>query len=270
MSDRILFFRISCWILAACLLAGCSTKPRKPDGGPPAGKVDMSEVPDAVPSTEPRSKYGNPPSYEVMGKRYYVMSSSEGYEERGIASWYGEKFHGRRTSSGEAYDMYAMTAAHKTLPLPTYVAVSNLRNGKRIIVRVNDRGPFHDNRIIDLSYAAAAKLDILRGGTGLVEVSAINPSTYRVAEEPAPSGRGSRPLTGFYIQLGAFADLGNARRLAARVSGLDRSLHISEVTRDGRKLYRVRLGPLRDTETADRLAAGLGKIGIAEYRITID
>ena len=149
-----------------------SARPNQ-DRGPLPGAVDVSAIPDAVPKDEPRSKYGNPSSYVVNGRSYHVMDNGNDYVERGIASWYGEKFHGRRTSSGEAYDMYAMTAAHKSLPLPTYVEVTNLQNGKRIIVKVNDRGPFHENRVIDLSWTAAAKLDILGKGTGLVEVRTV-------------------------------------------------------------------------------------------------
>lgn len=261
---------IGAWLAAAISFSGCAGKPQRPDGGPAPDTVDLSGVKEVSPRTEPLSKYGNPPSYEVLGKRYYVMPSSEGYQERGIASWYGDKFHGRRTSSGESYDMYAMTAAHKTLPLPTYVSVSNLRNGKSIIVRVNDRGPFHDNRIIDLSYAAAARLDILRGGTGLVEVSAINAADYKPDMQPSPPAPRAKPVTGFYIQVGAFAELGNARRLSARLAGLDRSLHISQAVVNGRTLYRVRLGPLLDTEAADVLVAALLRRGLSEYRITVD
>lgn len=166
--------------LVLLLLAGCSgMAPR--DGGPDR-HVDLASVPDAVPRDEPHSRYGNPAHYEVYGKRYHVRDSADGYVERGIASWYGTKFHGRRTSSGEPYDMYRMTAAHKTLPLPTYCRVTNLRNGRSVIVRVNDRGPFHANRIIDLSYVAAAKLGIAANGTGLVEVRALDPGAPE--EEP--------------------------------------------------------------------------------------
>ena len=141
----------------------------------PSKQVDVSKIQNAVPKEEPKSRYGNPKSYVVFDKRYYVMESNKGFVEKGIASWYGTKFHGRRTSSGETYDMYAMTAAHKNLPLPTYVEVTNLKNGKKIIVKVNDRGPFHENRIIDLSYTAATKLDIVKNGTGLVEIRAVGP-----------------------------------------------------------------------------------------------
>ncbi|MFO1467886.1 MAG: septal ring lytic transglycosylase RlpA family protein [Steroidobacteraceae bacterium] len=141
----------------------------------PAVPDGLLSTPDAIPRYEPRSRYGNPPFYDVFGRRYYVMASSLGYLERGVASWYGPGFHAERTSVGEPYDMYGMTAAHKTLSLPTYVRVTNLENNRSVVVRVNDRGPFVGNRIIDLSYTAAAKLDMLRKGTAFVEVRAIDP-----------------------------------------------------------------------------------------------
>ncbi|MHC8441374.1 MAG: septal ring lytic transglycosylase RlpA family protein [Candidatus Eutrophobiaceae bacterium] len=164
--------------------------------GAPEGKFDVSGLPDAVPMAEPKSRYGNPKSYEVMGQRYYVMDSADDYEERGIASWYGTKFHGRRTSSGDTYDMYAMTAAHKTLPLPTYVEVTHLGNGRNVIVKVNDRGPFHHRRIIDLSYAAAIKLGVDKTGTADVLVRALDPGKSRrppqsKAAESVPVGEAS-------------------------------------------------------------------------------
>src|SRR5262249_50632770 len=137
---------------------------------------DINAVPDAVPKWEPRSKRGNPPFYTVLGKRYTVLDNAEGFVERGVASWYGPTFHGVSTSIGEQYDMYAMSAAHKTLPLPAYARVTNLRNGKSCVVRINDRGPFVANRIIDLSYTAAAKLDMLKEGTTLVEVKVVTPA----------------------------------------------------------------------------------------------
>ena len=179
-------------------LAGCFTGTRQHSGsiarpdamtGAPADTTPPlalkapfpQSVPDAVPRYEARSRSGNPPFYDVMGHRYYVLSSSTAYVERGVASWYGPGFDKVRTSTGDLYDRYGMSAAHKTLPLPAYVRVTNLQNGRSCVVRVNDRGPFVGNRIIDLSYTAAAKLDMLRNGTAFVEVRAIDPSTTTTA-----------------------------------------------------------------------------------------
>ena len=147
--------------LAACASHSPGQAGASGDAAPP-GEFDHSRVANPTPRVEARSRYGNPASYVVFGKTYHVMDDARarGFEQRGLASWYGTKFHGRRTSSGEPYDMYAMTAAHKELPLPTYVEVENLVNGRTVIVRVNDRGPFHEGRIIDLSYAAALKLGV--------------------------------------------------------------------------------------------------------------
>lgn len=168
-------------MLAAMLaLAGCSSLPSG-DGGPTGPHPDLAEIPDAVPQTLPRSSRGNPASYSVFGKTYYVRDSASGYIATGIASWYGRKFQGRPTSSGEPYDMYAMTAAHKTLPIPTFVRVTNLRNNRQVVVKINDRGPFHDGRIIDLSYAAAWKLGIVNHGSAPVRVEAIVPGSLRTA-----------------------------------------------------------------------------------------
>ena len=163
------------------LLSGCSNSPDKKAAR--AGARDLPDIPDAVPKVEPKSRYGNPASYVVFGKRYYTKASSDGHVERGLASWYGKKFHGRKTSSGERYDMYGMTAAHKTLPLPSYVQVTNLSNGRSAVVRVNDRGPFHGKRIIDLSYSAARKLGVVARGTAMVEVRSIDPRRPRSIEE---------------------------------------------------------------------------------------
>jgi len=160
-------------LLLLGLLSGCSSTADK--GWATNGQPDADSIPDAVPKVEPKSKYGNPASYVVFGKRYYTKNSSKGYVERGVASWYGRDFHGRKTSSGEPYDMYAMTAAHKTLPLPTYARVTNLTNGRTAVVKINDRGPFHGDRVIDLSYSAARKLGVVAKGTGMVEIRAVDP-----------------------------------------------------------------------------------------------
>ena len=269
--------------LSLLLLQACSDSKVKPgkkpvqDSAPPADSVDIDAIPNAVPRSEPKSKYGNPGSYEVFGKRYYVMDSSRDFVQKGIASWYGKKFHGRRTSSGETYDMYAMTAAHKSLPLPTYVEVRNLDNNRKIIVKVNDRGPFHENRIIDLSYTAARKLDIVRKGTGLVEIRAINPRTWsKEKEEPAyvgapvQSAAGAAEKPGFYIQVGAFHDEGNAQKLRERMSGLGGNLvKIAPAVVNQQKIYRVRLGPLYDVDSADSIVGKLDEYGIREHRIVV-
>jgi len=161
-------------LLFFLLISGCSTVSKK--DGPPSFYVDETKIPNAVPRVEPKAKYGNMSSYSVFGKRYYVLRSARNFEQQGVASWYGTKFHSRYTSSGERYNMLAMTAAHKTLPLPTYLLVTNLKNHKQVIVKVNDRGPFEGNRIIDLSYVAAKKLGMLGHGTTRVDIKAIDPT----------------------------------------------------------------------------------------------
>ena len=265
-----------CLLLAFCV-AACSGQPRR--DGP--GTARVPDLPgDAVPRPEPRSKYGNGPVYEVLGKRYTVMPTSAGYRERGVASWYGKKFHGNLTSNREVYDMYAMTAAHKSLPLPTYVRVRNLANGRSIVVRVNDRGPFLHNRIIDLSYAAALKLDMVRDGTALVEVTAINfdetpadrpvrelePRSPPATTSPAPAAGDTR----IFVQVGAFGDRGNAERRIAVLAraGIDNAFIHTETTTAG-PLYRVRIGPVGGVVQYDVLVEELENAGITDpYLIT--
>ena len=165
--------------IAMLLLAGCATprRPAPPPAPAPAPPASVLGVPEPVPRAEPRSASGNPPFYEVGGHRYIVLASAAGYRERGVASWYGPDFHGLRTATGERYDMFGMTAAHKTLPIPCFARVTNLSNGRNVVVRINDRGPFVANRIIDLSYTAAAKLDMIRNGTAFVDVEVLSPAT---------------------------------------------------------------------------------------------
>jgi rare lipoprotein A len=177
------------------LLSGCSGTDRR--GESPNSDADFSNIPDAVPKVEPKSQFGNPESYVVFGRRYRTMDSSDGYVARGVASWYGPTFHGRRTSSGEPYDMYAMTAAHKTLPLPTYARVTNLQNGRSAVVKVNDRGPFYADRVIDLSYAAASKLGVVKNGTAFVEIRAIDPAHPQSEENLFVSRGNDRSTSGF-------------------------------------------------------------------------
>lgn len=259
------------------LITGCGLGPssiftgsRGVDGAPSSGMMDISQIRDAVPRAEPRSRSGNPSSYSVLGRTYHVMSDSRGYHERGAASWYGTKFHGQRTSSGETYDMYGMTAAHKTLPLPTYVRVTNLQNGRQVIVKVNDRGPFHDNRLIDLSYAAATKLGIIGNGTGLVEVEAVNSND----DGPRPV-RNNIALSGknptLYLQVGAFSDRNNAERMMQRLRGsFNNSIRIQTSASYTRSIYRVQVGPLRNIEQADAASMRLAQLGIRDMHLIIE
>ena len=262
-------------LVASCatLLASCA--PATVRDGPPAtrsGQVGQLP-PDAVPRPEARSKYGNGPVYEVLGTRYRVMDSSHGYRERGVASWYGKKFHGNLTSNREPYDMYAMTAAHKSLPLPTYVRVTNLKNERSVIVRVNDRGPFVHNRIIDLSYSAALKLDMIRDGTALVEVEAIafdaSPGDQPVrASTPPPADTAAVPAAGehrVFLQVGAFGSRENAdRRVALLRSGGIGTGFIVEDRGASPALFRVRIGPVRDADHYDLIVAELERLGISD------
>lgn len=233
-----------------------SSIPSATTGSPPA---DLLSAPDAVPRAEPISKLGNPAFYDVLGQRYFVKSSAVGYVERGVASWYGPGFHKEKTSNGEPYDMYAMTAAHKTLPLPAYVQVTNLANGKQVVLRVNDRGPFKEGRIIDLSYTAAAKLDMLRAGTALVEVRALTPG------EAAAAPPALRPL---YVQAGAFGEAANAERLASQLRNAG---HAQATVRadmvNGRTFHRVRIGPVADVAAFDRVVSQLKQLGIHDARL---
>jgi len=224
----ILFF--TALLLAAC--AGKKEKDAEPGDGPSSRKMTPADVHDAVPAAEPRARYGNHSPYTVLGKTYTVMSSSKGYHEKGIASWYGSKFHGRRTSSGEPYDMHLATAAHKRLPLPTYVEVTNLDNGRSMIVKVNDRGPFHKDRIIDLSYAAAIKLGVDQTGTARVEVRAI--------DVDGSKRKAVKIADGTFLQVGAFSKRKTAEDLAGKMT----AAQLKPVSvKKSRGLYKVWIGP---------------------------
>jgi len=245
-------------------------------GGPPP---DVSKIPEPVPKVEPRSQYGNKSPYTVLGETYSVLPQANGYVERGIASWYGNKFHGFTTSTFEKYDMYAYSAASKTLPLPSYARVTNLENGHSVIVRVNDRGPFVQNRVIGLSYVAAVKIGVWPKGTAMVEVRAIDPA-HPEAEPASPhavSARGSAAAPekthkpALYLQVGAYGDRANAERAAAKV----RAARLGEVRLvtaqvNGKDLQRVRLGPLKDVDEADRLTPKVRELGLGEPRVAID
>ena len=289
------------WIILLPLLVlitGCGTLQQPggyyeddgPETSPPA---DIAGIPDAVPKLEPRSASGNKP-YAVFGVTYTPLSETSGYRERGIASWYGKKFHGRRTSSGEPYNMYAMTAAHKTLPLPSYVRVRNMQNNRTVVVRVNDRGPFLHNRLIDLSYAAAAKLDILGTGTGVVEIEAVGPgeTTTQVAEvkiyplqiippaaaaEKIPDSLSPAVSPKLYLQVGAFSQQDNAVSLRNRLDRealrpifVQSSQTAGNNGADVARIYRVRIGPLASVEEGDRLAERAAQLGITDARIVVE
>lgn len=242
---------------------------------PPAPRppVDIEAIPDAVPRAEPPSKYGNPDSYVIDGQRYMVMKTATGYIERGIASWYGEEFHGKRSSSGELYDMYKMTAAHRTLPIPCYVEVTNLHNGRRAVLRVNDRGPFKDNRIIDLSYVAARKLGIWQNGTGLVAVRVIDPVHPEAVPVPVAITRvaaASAASLPFFLQVGAFFDRANAERLRAQLLQVVSNVRVSPAESNGQAVYRVQIGPLTSIESSDDIVGSLHRIGVRNHRVVLD
>lgn len=258
------------------LLAGCAQTQKD---GPPRYNVDVSRISDAVPKVEPLSKNGNMASYRVFGKKYHVMRSSKGYEERGIASWYGSKFHAHSTSNGERYNMLAMTAAHKSLPLPTYVQVTNLTNGKKVIVKVNDRGPFEGNRLIDLSYVAAKKLGMLGHGTAYVDVKAIDPSEAIQSPELFAKNTShsmytnknkttittssvnsiAAPSMNIYLQVGAFRDRMRAEKLRQRLIAMTSS---PVKINTARNLYRVQVGPFQDSASAKRFNQQLKSQGL--------
>ena len=224
-----------------------------------------------VPKTT-RSQQGNPSSYVVFGKRYHVLDSAGGFRQRGLASWYGTKFHGRSTSSGEIYNMHAMTAAHKTLPIPVYVHVKNLDNGRSIVVRVNDRGPFIDGRIIDLSYAAAKKLGVDGPGTANVEISAL-----ATGESKPSSIVRSIPLTNdpdlnipLYIQMGSFSNPVNANNLVQNLLNANESTaQVSRLQTNRGLFYRVRVGPLYDIDEANAIVRRLKTKGFKTARIVV-
>lgn len=248
------------------------------DGGPEI-PPDVSGLPEPVPRAEPRARYGNHSPYVVLGRRYHVMNSAEGYVERGVASWYGTKFHGRPTSSFEPYDMYQFTAAHKTLPLPTYARVTNLENGRSITVRINDRGPFHADRLIDLSYAAAVKLGIHIRGTGPVEVRAIVPPGMHASTAPGPAptvpqGVPAVPAVtpilveagDVLLQVGSFAEHANAAAVERqlRAAGIG-PVRIQRAELANGSVHRVRIGPV-DVDQQAEMVERVQRLGLGTPR----
>ncbi|MEO8627000.1 MAG: septal ring lytic transglycosylase RlpA family protein [Betaproteobacteria bacterium] len=286
--------RILVMFVVVGAVAACSTAPmredtsvaRKPGGyylddGPGANPPpNIEEIPDARPRAEP-IKASTAKPYVALGQRYTPMTAATPYKARGLASWYGRRYHGKPTASGELYNMYAMTAAHPTLPIPSYARVSNVRSGKTVVVRINDRGPFHSDRLIDLSYAAAMKLGIVRSGSDLVDIESVLPgeatpaslppateatqspvdlpAASQAASDVAPSASTQSATAGVYIQLGAFAARNNAEdflsRIRSELSWLSESLAV--FTRDG--LYRVHIGPYPDREQASQVASRIAQ-----------
>jgi rare lipoprotein A len=279
-------------VLFMLALAGCAREPLRPapppapttQGAPPAGA--------AVPRDEPRAKSGNPPFYEVGGHRYVVLPTAVGYVEQGIASWYGPDFHGGRTATGETYDMNGMTGAHPTLPLPAWVRVTNLDNGRSVVVRLNDRGPFAKGRIIDLSRAAAEQLDMIRSGTARVEVRSLTgtdamtvaapaassaplPAVLMpVSNEPSPSAAAGAAAViagpAYFAQAGAFTSRANAEALAERLRGAGiAGVSVVESTSDGRTLFRVRAGPVTGFPEFDALIERMRAAGAEGARLAL-
>jgi rare lipoprotein A len=255
----------------------------------PDHPVDVSNVHDAVPTDVTPSKSGNPSNYTVLGQSYTLLPACKGYHDRGIASWYGMQFNGGRTSDGETYDMYAMTAANKVVPIPCYARVTNLKNGKSVIVKINDRGPFVANRLIDLSYAAASKLGMLGSGTALVEVQAVGPgdlpppavtapaavtavpglpaSALATPAVPPPPAIGNPQI---YLQVGAYAARANADNTVTKLTAGGVSRAFVEPAGEGaRTLYKVRIGPLADVDAVDKLTASLAQLGFKDVQIVI-
>lgn len=264
----------------SAMLASCAVR----DGAPENYDRDWRMIEDATPVALPFSRYGNPDTYEVFGQSYQVMASNDGFSEEGLASWYGTKFHGRRTSSGEAYDMYAMTAAHKSLRIPSYVEVTNLSNNRKAIVKVNDRGPFHEGRIIDLSYAAATKLGVAETGTAPVSLRVIeagepviddvpkaNTATANAALVNKGMDHSAVAFTGtpfeeqveneIYVHVAAYSSEGNAMKMLDYLRGRQfKSVRIHVEPKQQSLLYHVRIGPIPSTLVAEKLISQLREI----------
>ena len=265
--------------VAACLMVvvGCSSVAPPPAENPNAGRytitqdrapvesIELSSIPEVIPGPVVRTIAGNRSPYTVLGKTYFVLPSEEGYSERGIASWYGEKFHGHKTSNGEVFDMYHVSAAHKSLPIPSFLKVTNLDNNRSIVVRVNDRGPFHGNRLIDLSYAAALKLGYAETGTARVQLESIVAENFPIDSIKRNGlslqavSSNSTSTTNQYLQVAAFSSRINAQELSKKLEGiLERPVLINSVINPACTiLYRVRIGPINDPIELEKIAGQL-------------
>lgn len=273
-------------VLLAVLISACSTPYQTsqvgaPKDGRPTNTVDVSKIPNAKPAPVVRTRAGNAPEYTVLGKVYRTLATSDGYQRRGEASWYGTKFHGRRTANGEVYNMFGMTAAHKTLPIPSYVRVTHVANGRSIVVRINDRGPFHGNRIIDLSYAAAKKLDVIATGVATVDVVDVTPAQSNVAVSAITGGNINKlklePIQArssgvapqnqkvIYLQLGAFQQYQSAEKLRDKAA-MVLSQPINVVAGKD-KLHRVFVGPFNSPQQVASSQNLLKQRGLSEGHI---
>ncbi len=267
-------------------LSGCSVISESGDGkhhkassffasssydGPPSKNFDASRIPDAVPKPEPFHKYGTK-DYKVAGRHYRVLKSNKGYVKTGYASWYGSKFHGGQTSTQERFNLYAMTAASPHLPIPSYAQVTNMKNGRSVVVRVNDRGPFHGDRILDLSYAAAKKLGFADMGVAPVKVTAIDPTTWKKSYAPSSSNgitiakteslMSKAPL---FLQVGAFSELENAKRISKKVNQLVAKHQVN--IKHKSDLYRVQIGPIASIGQGEKLKQLLEKNGLEHVTV---
>lgn len=255
------------FVLLTPLLQGCTpSRYSIAQDAAPVGGFDGASVPDAVPRPVKRTLAGNKSPYTVRGKTYHVIESAEGFRQNGIASWYGKKFHGHKTSNGEIYSMYGMTAAHKTLPIPSYVKVTNVDNGKTTVVRVNDRGPFHEGRIIDLSYAAAQKLGYAGLGTANVIVEVVVATTD--ATKANVTKTNVTPVSyemladgeGYFIQVGAYSNASSALKMKNNLASLvTERVFISESRKSSKKVYRVRIGPFSKRAAVETVQGELQK-----------
>ena len=274
------------FLLASLLLAACTNQIFAPSDGGPRGNVDVNSIPDAIVKPVTRTAAGNKSPYTVLGKTYAVLDDSRGYVAEGTASWYGSKFHGRNTSNGEVFNMYDLTAAHKHLPIPTYAEITNLENGRKVTVRINDRGPFHGDRVIDLSWAAAAKLGYSDKGTARVRIVTLDPATGsapgQVIAQERPPARVPVPAAELppapqpqaipapellpqnsYYQVAALSDRFDAAGLARDIEALTKyPVVIDWDEADVRPLYKILVGPLQDNREVGALSTVLGSSGL--------
>lgn len=281
-------------LLSACSTTGMSGDDSESADEPVYGSAADRKIPDYAPDgtadsfqdgpisepsprVEEKSAFGNPPYYEVDGVVYHVLASGRNYQEVGTASWYGQKFHGRRTSSGEVYDMYQYTAAHKTLPLPSYARVTNVDTGDSVVVKINDRGPFVDNRLIDLSYAAAKKLGYQNRGTARVEVTVLatprgpNQTVEDNGQLEIPPMEQQHDNAKLYVQVGAFSDEMRADTLASRLREFfNQPINVTSVNTGGQKLKRVRIGPLDSPRAAEAILSQLKQYNFGQPRVVTE